>query len=86
MMSVLKVGFYRELLSFGYNVWACDADAVRFSCPLLAKALGKLLTLHALLCTHHCHARTVMHAPLPTYCRRTATRYRPLSVLAICLA
>jgi len=27
-MSVLKVGFYRELLSFGYNVWACDADAV----------------------------------------------------------
>ena len=28
LMSVLKVGFYRELLSFGYNVWACDADAV----------------------------------------------------------
>ena len=27
-MSVLKVGFYRELLSFGFNVWACDADAV----------------------------------------------------------
>ena len=27
-MSVLKVGFYRELLTFGYNVWACDADAV----------------------------------------------------------
>jgi len=27
-MSVLKVGFYNELLSFGYNVWACDADAV----------------------------------------------------------
>ena len=24
-MSVLKVGFYRELLSFGFNVWACDA-------------------------------------------------------------
>ena len=22
------MGFYRELLSFGYNVWACDADAV----------------------------------------------------------
>ena len=27
-MSVLKVGFYRELLSYGFNVWACDADAV----------------------------------------------------------
>ncbi len=27
-MSVLKVGFYRELLSFGFNVWACDADAL----------------------------------------------------------
>ncbi len=27
-MSVLKVGFYGQLLSWGYNVWACDADAV----------------------------------------------------------
>ena len=32
-MSVLKVGFYRELLSFGYNVWACDADAVFMNDP-----------------------------------------------------
>jgi hypothetical protein len=32
-MSVLKVGFYRELLSFGYNVWACDADAVLVGDP-----------------------------------------------------
>ena len=32
-MSVLKVGFYRELLSFGYNVWACDADAVFLNDP-----------------------------------------------------
>jgi len=33
LMSVLKVGFYRELLSFGYNVWACDADAVFVNDP-----------------------------------------------------
>ena len=32
-MSVLKVGFYNELLSFGYNVWACDADAVFVNDP-----------------------------------------------------
>jgi len=32
-MSVLKVGFYGELLSFGYNVWACDADAVFINDP-----------------------------------------------------
>ena len=32
-MSVLKVGFYRELLSFGFNVWACDADAVFMNDP-----------------------------------------------------
>ena len=32
-MSVLKVGFYRELLSFGFTVWACDADAVFVSDP-----------------------------------------------------
>ena len=32
-MSVLKVGFYRELLKFGYNVWACDADAVLVGDP-----------------------------------------------------
>jgi hypothetical protein len=32
-MSVLKVGFYRELLSFGFNVWACDADAVFLNDP-----------------------------------------------------
>ena len=32
-MSVLKVGFYRELLSYGYNVWACDADAVLVGDP-----------------------------------------------------
>jgi hypothetical protein len=32
-MSVLKVGFYGELLSFGYNVWACDADAIIASDP-----------------------------------------------------
>jgi len=30
---VLKVGFYRELLSFGFNVWACDADAVFINDP-----------------------------------------------------
>ena len=32
-MSVLKVGFYRELLSFGFNVWACDADAIFMNDP-----------------------------------------------------
>ena len=32
-MSVLKVGFYRELLSYGFNVWACDADAVLVGDP-----------------------------------------------------
>ena len=32
-MSVLKVGYYRELLSYGYNVWACDADALFISDP-----------------------------------------------------
>ncbi|KAL1528538.1 hypothetical protein AB1Y20_009881 [Prymnesium parvum] len=32
-MSVLKVGFYRELLSFGFNVWACDADAIIINDP-----------------------------------------------------
>ena len=32
-MSVLKVGFYRELLSFGFNVWACDADAIFLADP-----------------------------------------------------
>ena len=32
-MSVLKVGFYHELLSFGFNVWACDADAIFLSDP-----------------------------------------------------
>ena len=31
--SVLKVGFYHELLSFGFNVWACDADAIFLSDP-----------------------------------------------------
>ena len=28
-----QVGFYRELLTFGFNVWACDADAVFFNDP-----------------------------------------------------
>ena len=28
-----QVGFYRELLSFGFNVWACDADAVFMNDP-----------------------------------------------------
>ncbi len=32
-MSVLKVGFYRELLTFGFNVWACDADAIFINDP-----------------------------------------------------
>mmetsp|Transcript_16999 Transcript_16999/g.28375 ORF Transcript_16999/g.28375 Transcript_16999/m.28375 type:complete len:856 (-) Transcript_16999:413-2980(-) len=32
-MSVLKVGFYHELLTLGFNVWACDADAVFLNDP-----------------------------------------------------
>jgi len=32
-MSVLKVGFYKELLSYGFNVWACDADALLMHDP-----------------------------------------------------
>ena len=27
------MGFYHELLSFGFNVWACDADAVFVNDP-----------------------------------------------------
>ena len=27
------MGFYKELLSFGFNVWACDADAIFLSDP-----------------------------------------------------
>jgi len=44
LMSVLKVGFYRELLSFGYNVWACDADAVFVNDPraMMREASWKL--------------------------------------------
>ena len=30
---IWQVGFYRELLSFGFNVWACDADAVFMNDP-----------------------------------------------------
>ena len=33
MHSCIQVGFYGELLSFGYNVWACDADAVFINDP-----------------------------------------------------
>ena len=32
-MSILKVGFYRELLEMGFNVFACDADAIFMSDP-----------------------------------------------------
>ena len=32
-MSVLKVGFYNELLRYGFNVWACDADAIFIADP-----------------------------------------------------
>ena len=32
-MSILKVGFYRELLSLGFNVFACDADAIFMNDP-----------------------------------------------------
>ena len=38
-MSVLKVGFYGELLSFGWNVWACDADAIIVRDPRRAARL-----------------------------------------------
>ena len=33
MHTAPQVGFYNELLSFGYNVWACDADAVFVNDP-----------------------------------------------------
>ena len=32
-MSILKVGFYRELLTLGFNVFACDADAIFMGDP-----------------------------------------------------
>ena len=51
---VLKVGFDNELLSFGYNVWACDADAVELGAVVAPEVVPSLSSRRLTLAPRAC--------------------------------